>query len=195
MNKQEHKHHIFKKLTNDVLTMWERNVINEYKHLTNEEIKLEVEKNKFPFAVLFEGWISDFNVSSGIRNGNCFGARDIFYMGKKQIDKRGCQGSYLYSPITYIKSYEELAQLKKDYVFVGVENNIPGSKNISDFKYPDNSLLIFGCEGIGLTKNMIALCDVIIEIEQRGSVRSLNCGTASGIVMFDYCNKYMRKII
>jgi tRNA G18 (ribose-2'-O)-methylase SpoU len=193
MNQQERKHHLLKKMKNDILSLWQRNVVDKYKSLSNEEIKLDLEKNKFPFAVLIENWIGDFNQSSAMRNCNAFGAKEIFYIGQKRFDARGLQGINHYSDIKYIKSYEEVAQLKKDYVFVGIENNIPGAKNISDFKYPNNSLLIFGCEGSGLTKNMLALCDVIVEIPMRGSVRSLNCGTASGIVVFDYCNKYMKE--
>ena len=49
--------------------------------------------------------------------------------------------------------------------------------------------MIFGEESQGLTEEMLKLCDYAVEITQYGSVRSLNVGTSSGIVMFDYVSK------
>ena len=46
-------------------------------------------------------------------------------------------------------------------------------------------LIFFGEEGCGLTEEILNLSDYRIEIEQYGSVRSLNVGTASGIVLFE----------
>jgi tRNA G18 (ribose-2'-O)-methylase SpoU len=62
---------------------------------------------------------------------------------------------------------------------------VPGSIDISKHPWQRNTLLIFGEEGTGLTPAMQDLCEVIVEIPMFGSVRSLNCGTASGIVMYD----------
>jgi tRNA G18 (ribose-2'-O)-methylase SpoU len=49
-----------------------------------------------------------------------------------------------------------------------------------------NTLFIFGEEGVGLTPQMQSFCQDIVEIEMYGSVRSLNCGVASGILMHQY---------
>ena len=46
-------------------------------------------------------------------------------------------------------------------------------------------LVFFGEEGVGLTDEVLNLCDYRIEIEQYGSVRSLNVGTSSGLVLYE----------
>jgi tRNA G18 (ribose-2'-O)-methylase SpoU len=49
--------------------------------------------------------------------------------------------------------------------------------------------MVFGQEQIGIDKEVLEVCHDLIYIEQYGSVRSLNVGTASGIAMYDYCSK------
>jgi tRNA G18 (ribose-2'-O)-methylase SpoU len=49
--------------------------------------------------------------------------------------------------------------------------------------------MIFGQEQIGIPKEVLDMCDDVVYIRQFGTVRSLNVGTASGIVMYDYCSK------
>ena len=60
---------------------------------------------------------------------------------------------------------------------------------MEDFVWPENSLMIFGEEGIGLSDEMLSLADHIVSITQYGSVRSMNVGTTSGIAMYDYTSK------
>jgi len=50
-------------------------------------------------------------------------------------------------------------------------------------------IFAFGEENSGLTPEMLAVCDALVYIKQFGSVRSLNVGTASGIIMYEYCRR------
>ena len=60
---------------------------------------------------------------------------------------------------------------------------------MESFVWPDNAIMIFGEEGIGLSEEMLSLADHVVSITQYGSVRSMNVGTTSGIAMYDYLNK------
>lgn len=168
---------------------WMYNVIDEYKGLPVEEIKAKLAAKAFPFAVLMENWQGDYNIGQCIRNANAFGAKEVFYIGRKRYDRRGAVGTYNYTEVRYLSSAEELAALKKQYIFIGIDN-INGSVPIENHRHQDNSLFVFGEEGYGLTSETVKLCDCLLSITQYGSVRSLNAGCASGIVMFDYVNKY-----
>ena len=46
--------------------------------------------------------------------------------------------------------------------------------------------MLFGEEGTGLTDKALKIADYCIEIPQYGSVRSLNVGTSSGILMYNF---------
>jgi tRNA G18 (ribose-2'-O)-methylase SpoU len=171
---------------------WQYNVIDEFKSLSGDEIRQRLEDRAFPYAVLLESWLHDFNIGTAIRNANAFGAKEIFYVGNKKFDRRGCAGCYHYTPLKWLPTIDDLLKLKERYVFIGVDN-IPGAKPINDYDYEPNTLFIFGSEGVGITPAMQAMCDDMIYIKQYGSIRSLNCGTASGIVLCDYTMKYERK--
>lgn len=176
----------------DHFRSWERNVRDRYKNLPDEEIKHILSLVSFPFAVCFEHWIGDFNMGSGIRNANAFGAREVFYIGERKWDRRSAVGVYNYTDIQWLATVDDLVKLKEKYVIVGVDN-VPGSVSVHDYSWPSNTLMVFGEEGVGLTPAMQSLCQDVVEIPMYGSVRSLNCGVASGIVMYDYVKKYHTK--
>ena len=164
---------------------WQYNVADHFKDKTVEEIKDILKKTAFPFAVCMEHLIGDFNFGTVIRNANAFNAREVFYVGDKKWDRRSAVGVHNYTDVKWLPTIDDLVKLKDKYVFVGIDN-IPGSVSIYSYSWPRNALLIFGEEGTGLTPEMQKLCQDIVYIPMYGTVRSLNCGTASGIAMFSY---------
>lgn len=171
------------------LCSWQYNVADHFKDKSIEEIRQSLKETSFPYAVLFENLIGDFNISTGIRNANAFNAKEVFYLGDKRFDRRGCQGVHNYSVIKWLPTIEDVLSLKNKYVFVGADN-IQGSIPLDDYIWASNSIMVFGSEGIGLTNKMQSLCKDIVHINQFGSVRSINVGTASGIFMNDYVSKF-----
>lgn len=165
--------------------MWERNVADHFKDMPDEQIKESLQKTSHPFAVCFEHWIGDFNLGTGIRNANAFNAREVFYLGDKKWDRRSAVGVYNYTKVQWLPTVKKLMELMNDYIFVGIDN-VAGSVPLSSYRWMPNTLMVFGEEGVGLTPAMQSLCKDIVAIEMFGSVRSLNCGVASGIVMHDF---------
>lgn len=166
----------------------DRNIADKFKNKSEEEIKNILQKTGYPFAVCFEHWINDFNMATGVRNANGFNAKEVFYIGTKRWDRRGAVGVYNYTDVKFLESAEELLALKDKYTFVGIDN-VPGSVDMYTYNWERNSMLIFGEEGVGLTPQMQSLCRDIVHIPMYGTVRSFNCGTASGIAMYDYVAK------
>lgn len=68
-------------------------------------------------------------------------------------------------------------------LIVGVEQS-PKSINYKNFKPRYPLALIFGNEVRGLSKNILAKCDKIIEIPMAGKKESLNVSVAAGVVLF-----------
>lgn len=165
------------------------NVQNKYKNWAVDLIREDVQKKTLPYAVCMINFEHDFNIGTLIRNANAFGAKEVFYLSdKKRWDRRGAVGTQNYTNITYLRSLEELYDLSNRYVFVAVEqcgNSIP----LSTYKWDKSSLIIFGSESEGLSDEILENVDYKIEIPMMGSVRSLNVGTASGIVLHDYMIK------
>ena len=170
-------------------SLWKRNVVNRYKNWPTESIKRDLQRTANPFAVCMEHWQGDFNISTLIRNANAFNAEKVFYLGKKRFDRRGTVGSHHYVDLVFLDGgLSQLVELKKQYTFVAIDNNVPNTHKLGNFNWSELEkppLLIFGEEGVGLTEEALNLADYTVEIPQFGSVRSLNVGTSSGIVMYD----------
>ena len=174
-----------------------RNITDKYKHdrltkWTTELIKKDLQQNSFPFAVMMENFVGDFNLSSVLRSCNAMNGREMFYLGRKQYDRRGTVGTHHYTDLINVKTREELLNLKQRYTFVALENSVPQAEQIYDFVWPENPLIIIGEEGVGITPETLALCDRYVYIPQYGSVRSMNAAVAGSIAMNDFVAKYVK---
>ena len=139
-----------------------------------------------------ENFLGDFNIGTLVRNANAFNADKVFYYGRSKWDRRGAVGTHNYMSVERI-NMDEILELKRSHRFVAIEI-AESSTLLYDYEWNFNepTLLIFGEEGVGVTSEMMDLADDIVEIPQYGTVPSMNVGTTSGIVLYDYCKKLHR---
>lgn len=170
---------------------WTRNVIDEFKELSNEEIHHRLNERSNGFAVLMTHVTGDFNIGTVLRSANFHGARDFFYYGRRKFDRRGCVGVHNYTKMQFLDSPQNILQLKDRYTLVGLENNIPRTISIHQFDWqlPKPPCIVVGEECNGVPEDILSMCDVLVEIPNFGSVRSMNVGVASSIAMHDYISK------
>ena len=164
-----------------------RHVIDYYKYWTNDSINVHLDENRHKFGVLCSNLSNDFNIATVIRNNNAFLANEVFIYGRKKWDRRGAVGTHLYSRINHLPSEEDLDKIL-GYTWVAIDN-IEGAVPIDSYEWPENALMCFGQEQIGLPQEILDRCRDVVYIKQYGSVRSLNVGTAAGIAMYDYTSK------
>ncbi len=178
---------------NPTLTSWMFNVKPHLKALSTEEIREHCKKNSKPYAVMMAQIMGDFNFASVIRSANAFGAEKVFYFGKKRFDRRGTCGTHLYIDVQYLSTQEQIQELKQEYTFVALEN-VNRTHYLSDFTWNTGKkpLIIIGEEGTGIPSEVLSLCDVQVEIEQFGSVPSVNAAIAGSIAMNDFVTKYKK---
>ncbi len=164
-----------------------RNILDRYKGWTNDLIREDVEKNTLPFAVCMEHMHGDFNIGSILRSANGLGAEKMFYIGRRKWDRRGAVGTHNYTDIVHIE-LNELKDLKDNYSLVALEN-VEGSVPLVNFEWPKRPLILVGEEGSGVSQTILDMCDSIVEIPMRGSVRSFNAAVAASIAMYDFVQK------
>lgn len=167
-----------------------RNVSDFYKYWTDEAIKADLDTKRNKFIVVVERINGDFNFSNIIRNNNAFLGEKVIRCGIKRYDKRGAVGTNHYEHVDYSESIVDTIEYYRNlgYRIVAVDN-VDGAKEVNDYQWNERSVMVFGEEGRGLSDEALSLSDDIVYIKQYGSVRSLNVGTASGIIMYDYCSK------
>ena len=175
------------------------NITDKYKHdrltkWTKELIKKDLQQTAFPYAVMMENWLGDFNLSCVIRSANAFNARAVYYLGRKHYDRRGTVGTHNYTDVIHLSTRDQLLKLKEDYELVAVENTVDSAVALADAKYERPPLFILGEEGVGITAETLEVCDKFVFINQYGSVRSLNAAVAGSIIMNDFVTKYHANI-
>jgi len=173
---------VIDKYKNDRLTKWNK-----------ELIKKDLKQKAFPYAVLMENFLGDFNIGTVIRSANAFNASAVYYLGNKHYDRRGTVGTHNYTDVIHLKTRDELLKLKETYEFVALENTVPSAITLANAEYSRSPLFILGEEGVGITQETLELCDKFVFIPQYGSVRSLNAAVAGSIIMNDFVSKYNLK--
>jgi tRNA G18 (ribose-2'-O)-methylase SpoU len=168
-----------------------RAVVDYMKWMSTAEIKLDLEKRKQNFSILLVNIDYDNNSGNIIRTANAMGANEVILYGRRSFDRRSSMGTEFYMDFQVVKYAEELDEILEGYdIVVGLENGIK-AKNLVDYVWDKNlkTLICLGQEGNGIPQEILDKCSDLVEIPQVGSVRSLNVGTAAGIVMYDYSSK------
>lgn len=168
-----------------------RNVIDEFKGLSEAEIITWLDKNGIELEIAIENLERDFNMGTIVRSANAFGVRRVHVIGRRQWNKRGAMATDKYLHIEYYATVDEFAHVmhQSERVIVAVDN-IAGSQDLSKCALPKNTVLVFGAEGPGISEELAAKASQVVKIEQFGSTRSLNVGVAAGIVMYEWLSQH-----
>lgn len=168
-----------------------RNVIDKYRYWTVEAIKADLDAHRTPLEIAVENVSRDFNMGTIIRNANAFNVARVHIIGSKQWNKRGAMRTDTYMHIDYhadVAAFVDTMR-QRGKTIVGVDI-IPGAIPLHTATLPDQSVLVFGAEGPGLSEELIAQADSVVMIEQSGSTRSVNVGVASGIAMYAWSHRH-----
>ena len=176
------------------------NVIDSLKNLEIPEIQKYCESNTINASVGMININGDFNLSTMVRNANFFGFKSVHYVGKKKWDKRGSVGTHHYTPMYNHKDEPSFLLQCSGRSIIAIENNIPEYSdktiNLFDYNFDNtiNPIFVFGEESSGLSNLILDRANIILTIPNYGSVRSLNVGTTSGIVMGYYRHLFEKRL-
>lgn len=167
-----------------------RNVVDEYRGMPVAEIAADMAAKAFNVHIAIENYQHDMNIGTIVRNANAFNVASVHIVGKHKWNRRGAMSTEKYLQVYHhpdVTDFENWAK-NENLSIVGIDN-IPGSIELAKAKLPENSVLVFGQEGPGLSADMQAICEQIIAIEQFGSTRSVNVGVASGIILYEWVRR------
>lgn len=163
-----------------------RNLIDEYKGLTNEQVFAALDKKRTPLEIAIENVEHDFNIGTIVRSANSFNVSKVHIIGKKKYNRRGAMCTDKYLEIIHHASIEDFLQTQGDRELVAIENNTPRAYPLHNKKFTQHTTLIFGSENNGITPELLAKAHDVRYIESFGSTRSVNVGVAAGIAMYEY---------
>jgi tRNA G18 (ribose-2'-O)-methylase SpoU len=169
-----------------------RNVVDEYRYWTMGAIVAELDSRRHDFHVAIENWQHDLNIGSIVRTANAFLAGTVHIVGRKRWNKRGAMVTDRYQHVLHHETVADFLIWAKEngLAVIGVDN-VPGSVPIESTKLPKKCVLFFGQEGPGLSSEAIAASEMVVEITQFGSTRSLNASAAAAIVMHSWVREHV----
>lgn len=170
---------------------WSANVADEFKDLTSQEIKLELDKRRNGLVIGFENCLRDFNFSALIRAVNAFSCSSVVYTGFRKYDPRGAVGTVHYENVYWFE--EDFSLIISNMRHLGyrivaaelTDEAVP----LKSYHWQEDTFLILGEESIGIDQKILDLVDDVVYIEMTGSVRSLNVASAGHIMIYDYLGK------
>lgn len=170
-----------------------RNVIDQYKTWSVAAIKTDLAQRAFPLHIAIENYQHDYNIGSIVRSANAFNVSAVHIIGKKHWNRRGAMATEKYLHVEHHQSTDDFLTWQqkntKKYALIGIDN-VTSSTPLSRTSLPEQSILVFGQEGPGLSEQMQQACACLIAIEQFGSTRSVNVGVAAGIILYEYVRRH-----
>ena len=165
-----------------------RNLIDEYKGMSNEQVFDELSKKRNELEVAIENVEHDFNIGTIVRSANSFNAKKVHIIGRKKYNRRGAMCTDKYLEIVHWENVEDFYrdQIERGREIVAIENNTPRAMPIGEKKFLEKTTLVFGSEGNGISQELLEKAGDVRYIESFGSTRSVNVGVAAGIAMYEW---------
>lgn len=168
-----------------------RNLQDEYKGLPNEVVFEALAQKRSGLEVAIENVEHDFNVGTIVRSANNFNAAKVHIIGRRKYNRRGAMCTDKYLEIIYWPDAESFYadQRARNREVVAIENHDERVQPLAKKKFTQETTLLFGSEGNGLTEEALKRADDVREIESFGSTRSVNVGVAAGIAMYEWARQ------
>ncbi|MBI3837109.1 MAG: RNA methyltransferase [Planctomycetia bacterium] len=136
---------------------------------------------------------SNINLSRIVRVASCSGVSKIIACGTaKVISKIARDGADAIEIEVHRTLPPVLKELKREgYQLVGLEQTTR-SENLHIFQFERKTVLVVGNERSGLTEDLLALLDQVVEIPVYGLPYSYNVATAATMALYEYCRQFPR---
>ena len=169
-----------------------RNVLDQYRYWKVDAIVADLDTKRHDLQIAIENWQHDLNIGSIVRTANAFNVSGVHIVGKRDWNKRGAMVTDRYLTVHHHPTVADFAMWCKEnnLPIIGIDN-VDGSKKLEGAQLPESCVLLFGQEGAGMSEEGIAACEVLYEIAQYGSTRSMNASAAGAIAMYHWALQHL----
>lgn len=170
-----------------------RNVVDRYRYWRLEAIVADLDTRRHPFHVAIENWQHDLNIGSIVRTANAFAAETVHIVGRRRWNRRGAMVTDRYQHLMHHPGVADFVDWARgEGLPVVAVDNVEGSVPVDAADLPERCVLLFGQEGPGLSPEALDAADLVVEITQYGSTRSINAAAAAAIVMHEWVRRHAR---
>jgi tRNA G18 (ribose-2'-O)-methylase SpoU len=136
---------------------------------------------------------SNVNLSRIARVAGCSGVARMYCTGQAKLDRKIARDG---ADAVAIEVHRTLPPVLENlrgagYRLVGLEQ-ATNSRNLHSYRFVRRTALVIGNERTGLTEELLALVDDVVEIPVWGMPYSYNVATAATMALYEYCKQYPR---
>jgi tRNA G18 (ribose-2'-O)-methylase SpoU len=134
---------------------------------------------------------SNINLSRIARAASCCGIRRLIVSGPGRLDRKIARDA---ADTIEIESHRTLPpvleKLRADgFRLVGLEQT-SNSQDLHHYQFARRTALVIGNERTGLTEDLLARLDDVVEIPVWGLPYSYNVATATAMCLYEYCRQF-----
>lgn len=170
-----------------------RNVVDRYRYWSLEAVVADLDTRRTPLHVAIENLEHDANIGSIVRTANAYNVSGVHVIGRRRWNRRGAMVTDRYLHVHHHPDVAAFAAWASEagVAVVGIDN-VPGSRAIETGGLPEQAVLVFGSEGPGLSRELLAACREVRHITQHGSTRSINAGAAAAVAVYAWASEHLR---
>lgn len=134
---------------------------------------------------------SNVNLSRIVRVAACCGLERLICTGPAKLERKiardGAETVRLERHRTLLPVLDVLAE--QGYRLVGLEQTT-NAQDLHHYRFERRTALVIGNERTGLTEDILARLDDVVEIPVWGLPFSYNVATATAMALYEYCKQY-----
>lgn len=161
----------------------------EYANLGNLVTSL-FDEGVLPFIVVLDGITDVRNFGAIARTAECCGVNGLVIAERGSVSVgadavKTSAGALLSLPVCRERSVAGAVRFLKDSGFnvVAVSEKADYNYTLGDYTAP--TALVMGAEDVGISPEVMALCDTRVSIPMFGHIGSLNVSVAAGVMMYE----------
>ena len=148
------------------------------------------EKGETPLVVILDGITDVRNFGAIARTCECAGVNAIVISERNSAGVNGdavktSAGALLHIPVCREKSALNAVKYLKDSGFQIVGATEKGAVNYTMIDYTVPTAIVMGAEDVGISVDILKICDSYAAIPQFGHISSLNVSVAAGILIYE----------
>ena len=148
------------------------------------------EKGETPLVVILDGITDVRNFGAIARTCECAGVNAIVISERNSAGGNGdavktSAGALLHIPVCREKSALNAVKYLKDSGFQIVGATEKGAVNYTKIDYTVPTAIVMGAEDVGISVDILKICDSYAAIPQFGHISSLNVSVAAGILIYE----------
>jgi len=154
---------------------------------------------KNPLYIILDNLRSAFNVGAIFRTCDALRVSGLFLCGYTAYPphiklQKTSMGTIDYVPWKHFdKTVDAVKYLQEQGIPVWAAETTSHSQSFYDANYPDKLGVVFGNEALGVSRQVVDMCDNLIEIPQWGFKNSLNVAISCGIIGFSAVKKMVKQ--